>query len=67
MSTRSEAQKEADKRYREKTKGRYEHFTVNLKCEECARICDAIKATGMTKADFLRWAVEEWSKKQNNN
>ena len=60
---RSEAQKAADKRYREKTQDRYEHFVVNLKREECERISAAIKAAGMTKADFLRRAVEELKKR----
>ena len=60
---RSEAQKAADKRYREKIQYRYEHFVVNLKREECESISAAIKAAGMTKADFLRWAVEELKKR----
>lgn len=59
---RSEAQKAADKRYREKTQDQYEHFVVNLKREECASICAAIKAAGMGKAEFLRWAVGELEK-----
>lgn len=54
MSTRSEAQKEADKRYSKKIRGKYKPFIVNLKLEELAYIDEKIKATGMTKADFLR-------------
>lgn len=61
---RSEAQKAADKRYREKTQDQYGHFVVNLKREECASICAAIKAAGMGKAEFLRWAVGELEKRQ---
>ena len=57
---RSEAQKTADKRYREKTQGQYEHFVVNLKSDERAKIEAAIAASGMTKADFLRWAIAKW-------
>ena len=53
----------ADKRYREKTQDQYEHFVVNLKREECASICAAIKAAGMGKAEFLRWAVGELENK----
>ena len=60
---RSEAQKAADKRYREKIQDRYVHFVVNLKREEFESISAAIKAAGMTKADFLRRAVEELKKR----
>ena len=60
---RSEAQKAADKRYREKTQDRYEHFVVNLKREECETLSSAIKAAGRTKAAFLRRAVEELKKR----
>ena len=52
MSTRSEAQKEADKRYSKKIRGKYKPFIVNLKLEELAYIDEKIKATGMTKADL---------------
>ena len=51
---RSEAQKAADKRYREKVQEQYERFVVNMKKEECEAICEAIKESGMTKVDFLR-------------
>lgn len=61
---RSEAQKAADKRYREKAKEQYEHFVVNLKRDERARIENAIAAAGMGKAEFLRWAVEQLEKRQ---
>ncbi len=61
---RSDAQKAADKRYREKTQGQYEHFVVNLKREECAQIEAAIAAAGMGKAEFLRWAVGELEKRK---
>ena len=61
---RSEAQKAADGRYREKTQGKYKHFVVNLKCDECDRIEAAISAAGLSKAEFLRRAVEQLKKKQ---
>lgn len=59
---RSETQKAADKRYREKTKDTYKHFVVNLKREDCDRIESAIKNSGMNKAEFLRWAIEQLNK-----
>ena len=61
---RSEAQKAADKRYAAKVNGKYKPFIVNLTPEECASICAAIKAAGMGKAEFLRWAVGELEKRQ---
>lgn len=56
---RSDAQKEADKRYAEKIKGRHRQFSVNLLTEEYEELTEAIAASGMTKADFLRWAVQQ--------
>lgn len=60
---RSEAQKAADKRYAAKNKDKYERFIVHLKPDEYESINAAISAAGMTKADFLRWAVEELKKR----
>ncbi len=61
---RSEAQKAADKRYAEKVRAekRYEQFVVNLKKDEYERICAAIESSGMSKADFIRWAVAQLKK-----
>lgn len=59
---RSEAQKAADKRYAEKVKDKHKQFAVNLKPDELARINEAIAASGMSKADFVRWAVEQLKK-----
>lgn len=56
---RSEAQKAADKRYSQKISGKYERFVVNLLPDEYKQICDAIKAAGMGKTEFLRWAVRQ--------
>ena len=56
---RSEAQKAADKRYAEKTKDKYKQFAVNLKIDEYEEITAAIEDAGLSKADFLRWAVEK--------
>ncbi len=61
---RSEAQKAADKRYAAKINGKYERFLVNLLPAEYERICAAIAAAGMGKAEFLRWAVEQLEQKQ---
>lgn len=61
---RSEAQKAADKRYNAKISGKYERFVVNLLPDEYNRICAAIAAAGMGKAEFLRWAVEQLKNKQ---
>ena len=59
---RSEAQKAADKRYAEKIKDKHKQFAVNLKADEYERITAALSAAGMSKADFLRWAVEQLKK-----
>lgn len=61
---RSEAQKAADKRYAAKVNGKYKPFIVNLAPEELAYIDGVIKAAGMKKAEFLRWAVGELEKRQ---
>ena len=58
---RSQAQKEADARYAKKRNNK--PFAVNLKPEEFEYMDNVIKASGMSKADFLRWAVEELKKK----
>ena len=56
---RSNAQKEADKRYAQKIAGKYKPFIVNLKPEELEKMDNIIREAGMTKADFLRWAIEK--------
>ena len=63
---RSEAQKAADKRYAEKTKGRYDRWTVYLLPDEMERIEAVVKSSGMSKADFLRWAVRTWQEQNSN-
>ena len=60
---RSEAQKAADKKYAEKIKDKHRQFSVNLKADEYEKITAAIDEAGMTKADFLRWAVEQLNAK----
>lgn len=59
---RSEAQRAADKRYAAKVKDKYDRFIVYLKTDENAHVDAVIAASGMTKADFLRWAIREWEK-----
>ena len=61
---RSDAQKAADRRYAEKVKDQYRQFAVNLKQEEYDRITSMLKATGISKADFLRWAAEKLKEEQ---
>lgn len=60
---RSEAQKAADRKYAEKTKDKHKQFAVNLKVDEYDRITAALAAAGMSKADFLRWAVDKLQNK----
>lgn len=54
---RSEAQKAADKRYRETHKNDSIKWTTWLKPDEAAEIDAIIKNNGMNKAQFLRWAA----------
>ncbi len=60
---RSEAQKAADKKYRETHKNELVKWATWLHPDEAAEINDAIKASGMNKAEFLRWAVSQLHKK----
>lgn len=57
---RSEAQKAADKRYAENHKGEFVTWTTKFKPSEAAEIDAIIKASGMTRADFIRWAAEKY-------
>lgn len=63
---RSEAQKAADKRYAEKTKDKHKHFAVNLKGDEYELVVRTVEASGMSKADFLRWAVKTWQEQNSD-
>lgn len=49
-----------------KTKGKYEQFVVNLLPDEYNGICEVILSAGMGKAEFLRWAIKELQKQNNN-
>lgn len=61
---RSEAQKAADKRYKETHKGEFITWTTKFKTAEAAAIDAIIKQSGMSRAEFIRWAVEQLEQKQ---
>lgn len=54
---RSEAQKAADKRYRETHKGELVKWGTSLKPAEIDEIDEIIKQHNMTRAAFIRWAA----------
>ena len=54
---RSEAQKAADKKYREAHKGDLVTWATKFKPAELAEIDAVIKSSGKTRAGFIRWAV----------
>lgn len=56
---RSEAQRAADKRYKEAHKGDFITWTTKFRPAEAAEIDAVIKSSGKTRAEFLRWAVKE--------
>lgn len=60
---RSEAQKAADKRYAETHKGNFTTWTTKFKPAEADEIDAVIKSSGMTRAEFIRWAVEQYKNK----
>lgn len=62
---RSEAQKAADKRYKETHKKDFVTWTTKFRTEEAETIDAVIKLSGMTKAEFIRWAVNKY-KEENN-
>lgn len=57
--TRSEAQKAADKRYRETHKKDSVTWGTKLTPAEAEEIDAIIKNCGMNRAQFLRWAAGE--------
>lgn len=57
---RSEAQKAADKRYKETHKGESVTWTTKFKTAEAAEIDAVIKSSGMSRAEFVRWAVDKY-------
>ena len=61
--TRSEAQKAADKRYRETHKKDSVTWGTKLTPAEAAEIDAIIKNSGMNRAQFLSWAAGELKQK----
>lgn len=57
---RSEAQKAADKKYREAHKNDFVTWTTCFRPDEVAEIDEVIKSSGMSRADFIRWAVKQY-------
>lgn len=60
---RSEAQKAADKRYREAHKNDLVTWGTKIPPTEANEIDALLKSRGMNRAEFLRWAVLQLSKR----
>jgi hypothetical protein len=56
---RSEAQKAADRKYREAHKHDSVKWGTRLKPAEAADYDTLLKQHNMSRADFVRWAIEE--------
>lgn len=56
---RSEAQKAADQKYREAHKHESVKWGTRLKTEEAKAYDELLQQHGMTRADFIRWVVDE--------
>lgn len=54
---RTDAQKKADKTYRENHKGDYKLFSTGFKAAEAEHIEAVLKAHNLSKADFIRKAA----------
>ena len=57
MGERSEAQKRADKAYREKVKGKYQNFAASFMGEELDHIREVLDAHKIGNAELIRRAV----------
>ncbi len=57
MSERSEKQKEADKRYAAKIKGKYKTFQAAFLADEADYIRSVMEAHGIGNAELIRRAV----------
>lgn len=58
---RSEAQRAADRRYRETHTDKTVPWGTRLMPDDAARINKAVEEQGNGRAAFLRWAVEQWN------
>lgn len=56
---RSEAQKKADKKYKEKNKNKYAFWGTSFTPEESERINKVLSDKEISKADFIRWAIKK--------
>lgn len=59
---RSNAQKEADKKYWKKNKEKYVKFSTTFTTEELAEINKVLKNHKISKAEFIRKAIEALKK-----
>lgn len=58
---RSEAQRAADKRYRETHQEKTVPWGTRLMPDDAAKLNTVVKEQGRGRAAFLRWAVEQWN------
>lgn len=56
---RTEAQKRADKRYKDKNKGGEVTWATTLKPDEAEAVNKAVVNAGITKAEFIRQAARQ--------
>lgn len=56
---RTEAQKAADKRYKDKNKGSEVTWATTLKPSDAEAVDNAIKKAGLSKAEFIRQAAKQ--------
>lgn len=56
---RTEAQKRADKRYKDKNKGSEVTWATTLKPSDAEAVDNAIKKAGLSKAEFIRQTAKQ--------
>lgn len=62
---RTEAQKRADKRYKDKNKGSEVTWATTLKPSDAEAVNQAIAGAGISKAEFVRQAARQLKKEGN--